>query len=160
MSAETPTAETRAKAQVRPLDTVDIGAIVEIDEALTGEYRPERWERRIGYYLRREPDATLVVEVDGSVVGFMFGEVRSGEFGLEEPTGWIEVLGVHPDHRGQRLGRLLAEAMLSHFRARGAKAVRTLVDEGMPGIAGFFSSLGFGEAPLKAYVMRFPEDSQ
>ena len=69
--------------QIRVLDTVDIGAVTDIDEKITGRYRPDDWERRIGYYMRRDPDAALVAEIDGSVVGFMLGEVRSGEFGLE-----------------------------------------------------------------------------
>ncbi len=139
-------------AQVRPLDTVDIGAVVAIDEKITGQYRPDVWETRIGYYLRRDPDAALVAEIDGEVAGFMLGEVRSGEFGLEEPTGWIEVVGVDPDRQGAAVGRRLAEALLEHFRSQGAHNVRTLVDESMAGLAGFFGSLGFEPAPLRPFV--------
>lgn len=134
---------------IRAMDTVDIGAVVDIDERIGGTYRPDVWERRVGYYLRRDPDAAMVAEVDGRVVGFMLGEVRSGEFGLEEATGWIEVLGVDPNHRGLSIGRQLAEAMLNHFRGLGATSVRTLVNEDMEGIAGFFASLGFEPEPLK-----------
>ncbi|RMH18687.1 MAG: GNAT family N-acetyltransferase [Acidobacteria bacterium] len=138
--------------RVRALDTIDIGAVTRIDERIGGRYRPEVWERRIGYYLRRDPEAALVAEIDGEVAGFMLGEVRAGEFGLEEPTGWIEVLGVDPDHQGKAVGRRLAEAMLEHFRARGARTVRTLVDETMGDVAGFFERLGFEPATLKPYV--------
>lgn len=134
---------------IRTLDTVDIGSVVHIDERISGQYRPEVWENRIGYYLRRDPDAALVAEHEGTVVGFMLGEVRSGEFGLEEATGWIEVLGVDPDHRGLSIGRRLADAMLQHFQGLGAKSVRTLVNEDMEGIASFFASLGFEPEPLK-----------
>jgi ribosomal protein S18 acetylase RimI-like enzyme len=138
---------------VRPLDETDIGAVVAIDEKIGGRYRPEVWERRIGYYIRRDPEASLVAEADGgAVVGFMLGEVRSGEFGLEEPTGWIEVLGVDPGFRGQAIGRRLAEAMLAHFRAKGATSVRTLVDDRMGDIGAFFASLGFAPAPVRAFV--------
>ena len=128
---------------VRPVNETDIGDIVTIDEKISGKYRPEVWENRLMYYLRRDPDASVVAESGGRVIGFMFGEVRSGEFGLEEPTGWIEVLGVDPEVRGGGVGRRLAEAMLRHFRAKGATTVRTLVDEDMDGIAAFFRSLGF-----------------
>jgi ribosomal protein S18 acetylase RimI-like enzyme len=82
----------------------------------------------------------------------MFGEVRSGEFGLEEPTGWIEVLGVDPMARGKSVGRGLADHMLAHFRLKGATKVRTLVDGGMDEIAGFFASIGFRPAELRAFV--------
>ncbi|MEM8932982.1 MAG: N-acetyltransferase [Acidobacteriota bacterium] len=144
---------------IRPLDTVDIGDIVAIDEKITGHYRPEIWETRCAYYLRRDPDAALVAVTSGDrgeqVIGFMLGEVRSGEFGLEAPTGWIEVLGVDPDHRGRAIGRRLADAMLSHFESRDAETVRTLVDDqSMADIAGFFESLGFEPAPLRPYVKK------
>ena len=144
--------ETTNAVNVRPLDTVDIEDVVRIDEKITGQYRPDVWDTRIGYYLRRDPDAALVAVVDGAVAGFMLGEVRSGEFGLEEPTGWIEVLGVDPDCQGRSVGRRLAEAILAHFEASGAKSVRTLVDDTMEDIAGFFTSMGFEPATLRPFV--------
>ncbi len=138
--------------KIRGLDTVDIGDVVAIDEKISGEYRPDVWDRRIAYYLRRDPDAALVAVLDGQVVGFMLGEVRAGEFGLEEPTGWIEVLGVDPAVRGKAIGRRLAGAMLDHFRSLDVVAVRTLVDEKAGDIAGFFTSLGFEPATLRPFV--------
>lgn len=138
--------------KIRGLDTVDIGDVVAIDEKISGEYRPDVWDRRIAYYLRRDPDAALVAVLDGQVVGFMLGEVRAGEFGLEEPTGWIEVLGVDPAARGKNIGRRLADAMLDHFRSVDVVAVRTLVDEKAGDIAGFFTSLGFEPATLRPFV--------
>jgi ribosomal protein S18 acetylase RimI-like enzyme len=136
---------------VRPLDELDIDAITDIDEKIGGRYRPEVWETRIGYYLRRDPESSVVAEADGRVVGFMLGEVRSGEFGLDEPTGWIEVLGVDPAHRGQAIGRRMAEAMFGHFRELGARHVRTLVDGEMEEIGRFFGSLGFAPSRLRPF---------
>ncbi|HXO21800.1 MAG TPA: GNAT family N-acetyltransferase [Thermoanaerobaculia bacterium] len=144
--------ETASAIHIRPVDELDIDAITGIDEKIGGSYRPEVWERRIGYYLRRDPEASVVAEVGGRVVGFMLGEVRSGDFGLEEPTAWVEVLGVDPQHRGQAIGRLMLEAMLDHFRDEGAKSVRTLVDEEMAEIGGFFRSLGFQPSTLRPFV--------
>jgi ribosomal protein S18 acetylase RimI-like enzyme len=138
--------------RIRPLDELDIGAIVGIDEQIGGRYRPEVWERQIGYYLRRDPDSSVVAELGGRVVGFMLGEVRSFEFGLEEPTGWIEVLGVEPELRGRGIGRRMAEAILEHFRELGAKSVRTLVDEEAREICDFFASLGFEPSNLRPFA--------
>ena len=144
--------ETASALLIRPLSELDIDGIVGIDERIAGAYRPEVWERRIGYHLRRDPEASVVAEAEGRVIGFMLGEVRSGEFGLDEPTGWIEVLGVDPAYRGRAVGRLMAEAMLKYFRREGAKSVRTLVDEEMGEIAGFFTSLGFEPSTLRPFV--------
>lgn len=145
-------AETATEVRVRPADEMDISAIVAIDEKIGGQYRPEVWERRIGYYLRRDPEASVVAETDGRVVGFMLGEVRSGEFGIEETTGWVEHLGVDPGFRGRAVGRQMLDAMLEHFRRRGARSVQTLVDEEMGEIRSFFSALGFQPSTLRPFV--------
>jgi ribosomal protein S18 acetylase RimI-like enzyme len=145
-------AETATEVRVRPVDELDISAIVGIDEKITGQYRPEVWERRVGYYLRRDPEASVIAEVDGRAVGFMLGEVRSGEFGIEEPTGWIEHLGVDPGARGKAVGRRLADVMMDYFRRQGVRSVRTLVDEDMGEIRGFFSALGFQPSTLRPFV--------
>jgi ribosomal protein S18 acetylase RimI-like enzyme len=143
------------RIRVRTLNETDLGDIVAIDEKISGQYRPGIWDRRIGYYMRRDPEASLVAELDGAVAGFIFGEVRAGEFGLEEPTGWIEVVGVDPAARGHSIGRRLAEGLERHFRSRGATSVRTLVDEESHGpLARFFASVGFQEAPVTAFVRR------
>lgn len=144
--------DSQASVRIRELEDTDLGGIVALDEKIGGRYRPEVWEDRLNYYYRRDPEACFVAESDGRVVGFMLGEMRGGEFGLEEPTGWIEVLGVDPERQGGGVGRRLADAMLEHFRDSGAVKVRTLVDEGMEGIADFFAALGFEPAPIQAFV--------
>ena len=152
--------DVRADTRIRPLDELDIGGIVEIDERITGIYRPEIWERRVGYYLRRDPGASQVAESGGRVIGFMLADLRAGEFGLEEPSGWIERFGIHPAHRGQDLGRQLFEAVRRHFEAAGAVTVRTLVDRKDAGVAGFLEALGFESSPLQALELRLRPGAQ
>ena len=142
--------ETQQSARVRPLDELDIGSIVRIDERITGKYRPEFWEQRVGYYLRRDPESSCVAEVGGKVVGFMLGDVRVGEFGLEQPSGWIERFGIDPDFRGRDLGKHMFEAIVAHFRASGATTVRTLADASETGVTGFLQAVGFKPSPLQA----------
>ncbi len=139
--------------RVRPLDELDIGSVVRIDEKITGLYRPEIWERRVGYYLRRDPEASQVVEVDGQVVGFMLADLRGGEFGLEEPSGWIERFGVDPAFRGRELGKLLFDAVVRHLRDAGARRVRTLVDQKDRDVAGYLGAMGLKPSPLQALEM-------
>lgn len=136
--------------RVRPVTELDLDAITRIDERITGKYRPEVWEQRVVYYIRRDPDAPKVAERDGTVVGFMLGEVRGGEFGLEEPTGWIEFFGVDPSARGAGIGRQLVDALLDHFRSRGAHVARTVVASRDEEIASFLKANGFRTAPLEA----------
>jgi ribosomal protein S18 acetylase RimI-like enzyme len=152
--------EVQAEARVRPLDELDIDAITRIDERISGIYRPDFWEQRVVYYLRRDPEASQVCVMDGKVVGFMLGQTRSGEFGIEEVSGWVERFGIDPDCRGRDLGRRLYEAMTRHFRAAGASTVRTLVDRKDTSVAGFLEALGFAPSGLQALEVRITPSSE
>ncbi|HEV8630003.1 MAG TPA: GNAT family N-acetyltransferase [Thermoanaerobaculia bacterium] len=142
-----------SEVRIRPVEELDIEDIAAIDEKIGGRYRPEVWEKRLFYYLRRDPEGSFVATAGGKVVGFMLGEMRAGEFGMEEPTGWVEVLGVDPGFQGRTVGRQLASAMLDRFRAQGAHRVQTLVDDTRPQIEAFFAALGFHPAPVKALAL-------
>lgn len=140
--------------RIRPLSELDISRIVAIDERLTGLYRPDIWESRVGYYLRRDPESCPVAEHSGKVVGFMFSDVRGGEFGLEEATGWIERFGVDPDFQGRSIGRRLFEAVLENMGRRDVAVIRTLVDKKDSDLASFLRAVGFASAPLQALERR------
>jgi ribosomal protein S18 acetylase RimI-like enzyme len=146
-----------ANPTIRALSELDLSDIARIAEKTRGAYQPDLWEGRVTYYLRRDPEGSVVAEDGGRVVGFMLGDVRSGDFGLEEPSGWIEVIGIDPDHAGRGVGRALGEAMLDRYRERGVRQVRTMVDRSMPDVEGFFRALGFAEDSLRPFVKRLED---
>jgi ribosomal protein S18 acetylase RimI-like enzyme len=135
---------------IRPLSDVDIDAITRIDEKLTGRYRPEFWETRVAYYLRRDPESSRVAEVGGQVVGFMLADLRGGEFGLEETSAWIERFGVDPAQRGKGIGRKMFDALAEQFKAAGASTLRTFVDSRQTENASFLKAVGFEPGNLTA----------
>ena len=146
--------DSATEVRVRSLSELDLDGIVRIAEKTRGRYEPHLWEDRVAYYLRRAPEGSVVGEVDGEVVGFMLGDVRAGEFGIEEKSGWIEVLGVDPDAAGKGVGRALADEMLSRFRKAGVTRVRTMVDSSMPDVESFFARLGFEVDTLRPYTKK------
>lgn len=143
-----------AEVRIRPVNELDIEAICRIDERITGTYRPDVWEDRVVYFIRRDPDSSQVAELDGKVVGFMLGEVRGGEFGMEEPTGWLEFFGVDPSARERGIGRRLIDALLAGFKKRGAHVARTMVRTQDTEIAAFVGAMGFTPAPVAALEKR------
>lgn len=143
-----------SEIRIRPLSELDLDGITRIDERITGRYRPDVWEERVTYYIRRDAEASQVAEADGKVAGFMLGEVRGGEFGLEEATGWLDFMGVAPDARGKGVGARLADALLAHFRAKGALVARTMVREEDGQILGFVRSIGFAPAKIASLEKR------
>ena len=56
--------------------------------------------------------------------------------------------------REKGIGRRLIEAILGHFRAKGAQVARTMVAAQDKEIAGFIAAMGFVPAPLTALEKR------
>ena len=106
------------------------------------------------YYMRRDPDACQVAELGNKVVGFMLADLRGGEFGLEETSGWVERFGVDPDFQGRSIGRRLFVAVVDHMKRQGAVTMRTLVEKSDSELASFLRAVGFENAPLTALEMR------
>ena len=60
------------KLSVRQLTKDDLDSIVEIDTKVLGETRRDYWVTKIVKQAEtRPPDASLVSEIDGKVVGFI-----------------------------------------------------------------------------------------
>jgi GNAT superfamily N-acetyltransferase len=92
---------------------------------------------------------SLVAETDGRVAGFLFGWAGESEFGIAEPTGWIDLIGVDPPYRGRGVGHALVERFLrSGQELRAIAKVATLIDLGQADVRDFFLRLGFRHGPM------------
>ena len=139
----------RTGIAVRPVEPSDLDAIVHIDERLAGRPRKEYWQKRLDVCLLRPPWMSLVAETDGRLVGFVFGWVGESEFGIAEPTAWLDLIGVDPPYRGRGVGHALVERFLTSARElRDIRRVATLIDLGQADIREFFVRLGFHHGPL------------
>ena len=93
--------------------------------------------------IRGRKGICLVAEVDDRVGGFIVGDVAPWEFGEDEKVAWIKVIGVHPKHQGEGLGKKLGHALLTELRKRGIRRVKTLVEWYAGDMLAYFQSLGF-----------------
>lgn len=135
---------------IRLLSMDDLEDIVRIEEKiekernLEGKERLEYLRETATYHLQHgDPLMNLGAEIDGKLVGFIFAETRLWEFGRGEKTGWIKVLGVDPEYQGRGIGRKMGEMLLSHFKRKDIKKVRTLVEWHEGNLISYFKSLGF-----------------
>lgn len=142
--------EISTSASIRLLEMDDLEDILRIEKKIETELGvegPERMEylkETASYHLQQgDPLMNLGAEIDGKLVGFVFGEIRLWEFGRGEKTGWIKVLGVDPEYQGRGIGRKLGETLISHFRRKNIQKVRTLVDWYEGDLISYFRSLGF-----------------
>ena len=139
---------------IRPINEHDLEEIARIDHKLTGKHRIDHWESRLLFAIRRDPEGSWVA-VDGDrVVGFLMADVRGEEFGFSEPTGWLEVLAVHPDVQRQDVASHLVKQLLNRLQARGVRDVRTLVSQSQEELRQFFAAQGFEAEPVAVYHRR------
>lgn len=139
----------RAEIVVRPLEPTDLDAIVRINEKLSGQTRKEYWQRRLELASLRPPWMSLVAETDGRLAGFVFGWVGESEFGIAEPTAWLDLIGVDPPYRGRGVGRALVERFVASGRElRAIRKVATLIDLGQADVREFFVRQGFRHGPM------------
>jgi ribosomal protein S18 acetylase RimI-like enzyme len=119
----------RQPVRVRALESTDLDAVVAIDERLRGQTHKDYWRTRFDVAALRPPWMSAVAELDGRVVGFLFGWVGESEFGIADPTGWIDLVGVDPAYRGRGVGAALLDRFVSGGRElRAIRKVATLID--------------------------------
>jgi ribosomal protein S18 acetylase RimI-like enzyme len=82
------------------------------------------------------PDLFLVGTIDGKVVATVM-------VGYEGHRGWINYLGVCPDHQRQGLGREMMQAAEQRLRDCGAPKINLQVRTGNQQVIDFYKSIGF-----------------
>ncbi len=139
----------RTMVSVRPVEPSDLDAIVAIDEKLGGHVRKDYWRVRLDIAALRPPWMSSVAEMDGRVVGFLFGWVAESEFGIPVPTGWVDLIGVDPAYRGSGVGQALVDRFVRGGQElRAIRKVATLIDLGQADIREFFVRRGFHHGPM------------
>jgi len=119
-----------AERIMRVLKKSDLDSIVAIDAKITKQDRREYYERKIAAIT--DPalsiNASIVADVDGKVVGFIMGDVYSGEFGIPETSATIDSLGVDPSVQNKGLASELLDQFMMNMKAAGVNKVYTLVN--------------------------------
>jgi predicted N-acetyltransferase YhbS len=133
---------------IRALAYGDLDAIVEIDKALFGKERPEYWSMKIEISENRSPMASLVAELDGKVVGFIFGDASGWEYGVPDTVGWIDIIGVHPKYQKKGIARILFKEMVDNLKKVGVDTIYTFVNWKEYDRLHFFDKMGFQKGDM------------
>ena len=97
---------------IRIMKKEDLDKIIEIDNKVLGEERPDYWERKVEMAGKISPLPSLVAEIEEKVVGFIFGEASGWEYGVPENIGWIDTIGVDPIYQKKGIGELLMKELV------------------------------------------------
>ncbi|MBC8457811.1 MAG: GNAT family N-acetyltransferase [Deltaproteobacteria bacterium] len=128
---------------VRVMREDDLERIIEIDNKVLGERRPDYWEGKVEMAEKRSPLPSLVAETEGKVVGFILGDASGWEYGMPENIGWIDTIGVDPSYQKKGVAKMLMEEMLNNMKKVGVDTVYTFVNWRDWGLLQFFDAMGF-----------------
>ena len=74
-------------------------------------------------------DNALIVEEDGRLIGFLLGFIV-----FKAPkTGYVHLVGIHPDFRRKGVGRLLYETFTERCRGLGCHRMKAITTPGNEG---------------------------
>ena len=116
--------------------------------------------RNIRAALTHFEHAVITARWNGNPVGFVDGFMTKSVAGLQR---WeVDLLAVHPDYRGRRLGTRLVEASLAAGAEKGAQIARGLVRLDNAASQRVFAGCGFSLRPqeLALYVSTGNDEPQ
>lgn len=142
------------KIQIRIMRGGDLEAITNIDSMYFGTSRPEYYREKLASATKGAGiNTSLVAEVDGQVVGFIMGQLYTGEFGIPETTANLDTIGVHPMATAKGVAGKLLEQFTVQLGKLGVTTIHTLVDWSDKNLMLFFHRSGF--VPSKRLSLEF-----
>ncbi len=133
---------------IRTMVPSDLDQIVEIDIKVLGKPRPGYWETKVKLVEKRSQVSSLVAELDGKVIGFIIGYESRWEYGVPENIGWIDTIGVDPDHQRKGIAKILFTEMTSNLKKVGVDTIITFVTRRDWKVLKFFNSMGFQKGDM------------
>jgi ribosomal protein S18 acetylase RimI-like enzyme len=137
--------------EIRPFKPEDEGAVISLWErcSLTRPWNDPRKDIRRKLQVR--PDLFLVGILEGRVVATVMA-------GYDGHRGWINYLGVDPEHRREGLGRLLMAEAERRLRDAGCPKINLQVRCGNQEVIAFYRSLGFALDDVVSLGKRLEHD--
>jgi len=131
--------------KIRGLTKVDYDYIISVLDQWWGGPAGRRADPMFFYEFGEH---ALVAEQDGQVIGFLLGVMVPGP----SATGYVHLVGIHPDHRRRAVGKRLYEQFTERCRGAGMKRIKSLAASGHEGPVQFHESMGFESTEVPDYA--------
>ena len=131
---------------IRLMKADDFEAVVGIDEKVLTVSRPEYYELKFDKLFKTKdyvPVSLVAEKEDGTVVGFVMGELYIGEYGISQERATLDTIGVDPEHQHKGIGEQLINEFMDHLRTLGVQKINTLVNWNDSKLIQFFSANHF-----------------
>ena len=131
---------------VRLMRADDFDAVVAIDEKALPAPRPEYYRLKFEKLFSSNdylPTSLVATAANGTVVGFVMGELYMGEYGIFQEEARLDTIGVDPGYRHRGIGEQLINEFMDHLKQIGVQRVNTLVAWNDSELLRFFSANQF-----------------
>ncbi|MBT8368642.1 MAG: GNAT family N-acetyltransferase [Deltaproteobacteria bacterium] len=128
--------------KIRLMKAEDFDAVIGIDEKVLKASRPEYYEMKFEKLFKSKdylPTSLVAEDADGTVVGFVMGELYMGEYGIFQEKATLDTIGVDPSYQHQGIGEQLINEFMDHLKKLGVQKINTLVDWNDSKLIHFFS---------------------
>jgi ribosomal protein S18 acetylase RimI-like enzyme len=132
--------------KIRLMKADDFDAVVGIDGKVLNAPRPEYYEMKFEKLFKSKdylPVSLVAAEEDGTVVGFVMGELYMGQYGIFQEEATLDTIGVDPSYQHKGIGEQLINEFVDHLRKVGVQKINTLVDWNDSKLIHFFSANQF-----------------
>jgi GNAT superfamily N-acetyltransferase len=90
----------------------------------------------------------LVVHEAEKMIGFLLGFVK-----FQDPrTGYVHLVGIHPDYRRRGVGRVLYKTFIDRCKEAGCERMKAITTLGNEGSIRFHASLGWSVDEIEDYA--------
>lgn len=153
----------KGEVNIRPMERRDIDAVLATytrvrEERISGikpsrlSYRAVLTHEQVASTDPGGPlDLSLIAEVNGQGVGFLWGRLAYVGIPVEE-VGLIHMLIVDLDYQRRGIAKRLVNALAERCQAKGVNAIRAIIDERDWELGNFFHGLGFNRSELAIYL--------
>ena len=132
--------------KIRLMKADDFDAVVAIDANVLKASRPEYYKLKFEKLFQSKdylPASLVAEEENGTVVGFVMGELYIGEYGISKEKATLDTIGVDPNCQHRGIGKQLIDEFMDHLRTLGVQKINTLVDWNDSKLIRFFSANQF-----------------
>ncbi len=136
----------KSTIKIRLMKADDFDAVVGLDEKILKASRSEYYELKFEKLFKSKdylPTSLVAEEEDGTMVGFVMGELYMGEYGIFQEEASLDTIGVDPHCQHKGIGEQLINEFMDHLRKIGVQKVNTLVDWNDSKLIHFFSANQF-----------------
>jgi GNAT superfamily N-acetyltransferase len=137
-----------ARMRTRRITKADFDRIVEVIDQWWGG--PISTFAHPIFFYELGAHALIAEDPEAGMIGFLLG------FVAEEPerTGYVHLVGIHPEFRRRGVGRLLYQTFIEECRSAGCKRMKAITTLGYEGSIKFHVALGWQSSEVADYAGR------